>query len=217
MSITAIALLAALNGPPAQEPAAPRVDTRSEMRVVAADRDGPGDLDKDGDGIITREEFSAPMGDAFDRLDADDDGRLSAGELAAGPGGRDGPGRRVMMFGGPGEHAVHVITAAGPAGHGAPGVMMFGGPRGPGAPGVHVFTSRTGPDGGPPPLAGPGQVFVRRFGGPDGPGEMDKDGDGKVSQDEFLAPMRDAFGRMDADRDGFLEEGEGRPAPPPAD
>lgn len=186
MSITAIALLAVLNGAPDQDPAAPRVETRSEIRIITADGQGPGRLDKDGDGVITREEFSAPMGDAFDRLDADHDGRLSTEELAAGHGGPDGPGHRAMMLGGPG------------------------------GPGFQVFTLRSGPGGGPMP-GGPGHVFVRRLGGPDGPGEMDKNGDGRVSQDEFLAPLIETFQRMDADRDGFLDEGEGRPAPPPAD
>ena len=66
---------------------------------------------------------------------------------------------------------------------------------------------------------GPGnqQVFVRRFGGPDGPGQMDTNGDGKVSEEEFLAPLREAFGNMDADHDGFLDEGEGHRAPPSGD
>lgn len=228
MSIFAVAFLAALSGAPTQDEAAPRVETRSEIRIVTADGEGPGRLDADGDGVVTREEFSAPMGNAFDRLDADDDGRLSTEELASGH-GEGGPGRRVMMMGGPGGHGgpgVHVFSSreGGAGGHGAPGVMMFGGPDGPGGPGgdVRVFTFRhDGPEGGPPQVGpdGPGshQVFVRRFGGPDGPGEMDKDGDGKVSQDEFLAPLREAFGRMDADHDGFLDEGEGHPTPPSAD
>ena len=220
MSIIAIALLAALNGASTQDEAAPRVETRSEIRIVTADGEGPGRLDRDGDGVVTREEFSAPMGNAFDRLDADHDGRLSTEDLAAGHGGPEGPGRRVMMFGGPGgpdgpgEHDVRIITRDGAGGHGAP-MMIHGGP---GGPGVQIFTSRSGPDGGPTP-GGPGshQVFVRHFGGPDGPVEMDKDGDGKVSQDEFLAPLREAFGRMDADHDGFLDEGEDHPARPSAD
>lgn len=236
MSVIAIALLAALNGGAAQDQHGPRVETRSEVRIVNMGGDSPGRLDADGDGVVTREEFSAPMGDAFDRLDANDDGRLSTEELTDGH-GEGGPGHRMMMMGGPGGPGVQVFTSGlrpggpgGPGVHvitregGSPGVMMFGGPDGPGGPGgdVQVFTFRSGgPEGGPPPMgpkgSGSPQVFVHRFGGPDGPGEMDKDGDGKVSQDEFLAPLREAFGRMDADNDGFLEEGEGRPTPPPAD
>ena len=223
MSVIAITLLAALTGGVAQEEAGPRVETRSEVRIINMGADGPGRLDADGDGVVTREEFTAPLGDAFDRLDADDDGRLSTEELAAGH-GEGGPGHRMMMMGGPGGPggpAVHIVTREG--GLGGPGMMMFGGPEGHGGPGgdVQVFTFRSGgPEAGPPHMGphGPGsrQVFVRRFGGPDGPGDLDKDGDGKVSQDEFLAPLRETFGHMDADDDGFLDEGEDRPTPPPA-
>ena len=225
MSIVAAALLTALNAAPAQEEA-PRVETRSEIRIVTTGEDGPGRLDADGDGVVTREEFSAPMGAAFDRLDANHDGRLSSEELAASRGGprdhvimRDGPvgpgGPDFHVFtarldgpGGPGEGDVRIITR-----DGGPGMAMRDRPGGPGRD-AEVFMFRRGPEGGP---GGPGghQVFVRRFGGPDGPGEMDKDGDGKVSQAEFLAPMIEAFGRMDADRDGFLDDRED--APPPAD
>lgn len=242
MSVIAIALLAALGGAAPQDQAEPRVETRSEIRIVSAGGEGHGRLDADGDGVVTREEFSAPMGSAFDRLDANDDGRLTTEELAAGH-GEGGPGHRVMMMGGPGGPGgpgvqvftsrmggpggpdgpgVHIITReGGPSGHGAPGMMMFGGPGGPGGD-VQVFTFRSGgTEGGPAHMGpqGPGshQVFVRRFGGPDGPGEMDKDGDGKVSQEEFLAPLREAFGHMDADNDDFLDEGEGHPTPPSAD
>jgi len=256
MSVIAIALLAALNGTAPQDQAGARVETRSEVHVVNMGGDGPGRLDADGDGVVTREEFSAPMGSAFDRLDANDDGRLSTEELAASH-GEGGPGHRVMVMGGPdgpggpGERDVHVITRdGGPGGPGGSGVQVFtsrmGGPGGPGGPGVQivtrdgpggpgghgmpmvfqsgggeggavqVFTTRSGPDGGSMP-GGPGQhqMVVRSFGGPDGPGDMDKDGDGKVSQEEFLAPLREVFGRMDADHDGFLDEGEG-PTPPPS-
>lgn len=230
MSIIAAALLAVLNAAPAQDDD-PRVETRSEIRIITTDGEGPGRLDADGDGVVTREEFSAPMGNAFDRLDTNDDGRLSAEELAAnrggprdhvimrdGPGGPRGPGgpgfniftSRVEGPDGPGEHDVRIITR-----DGGPGVMMLDGPGGRGGDAEVFVIRRDGPEGGP---GGPGQhrVFVRRFGGPDGPGEMDKDGDGKVSQAEFLAPLTETFARMDADGDGFLDDGEGAPPPAPS-
>jgi Ca2+-binding EF-hand superfamily protein len=50
-------------------------------------------------------------------------------------------------------------------------------------------------------------VEIRRFGGPGG-GDMDTNDDGRVTEDEFLAPLREAFQRMDEDRDGALDDGE---------
>lgn len=65
-------------------------------------------------------------------------------------------------------------------------------------------------------------IHLDRPGGPDGPGErhvrviemrhdgasLDANGDGKTSFDELVAPMRRHFEEMDADRSGFIEEGE---------
>lgn len=210
MTIAAIALFAALAGSPALTQDAPRPETRSEVRIVTLggpDGHGPGRLDSDGDGVVTREEFSAPMALAFDRMDADHDGRLTTEELAAGhrEGGPGGPGVRVMTMGGPG----------GPGGH----PMMFrrGHEEG-GDADVFVIRRDGGAEGGPPPgPGGPGErrVEIRRFGGPDGHGAMDANGDGKISEDEFLAPMREAFQSMDADHDGSLDDSEEPHGPPP--
>ena len=56
---------------------------------------------------------------------------------------------------------------------------------------------------------GPPAIFRTTTG--EGPGDLDKDGDGKVSEEEFLAPMREAFRNMDKDRSGALEAGEHGP------
>ena len=57
-------------------------------------------------------------------------------------------------------------------------------------------------------VGGDTRIEVRQMGGPGGHGDMDKDGDGKISEAEFTGPLREAFLRMDADRSGFIEEGE---------
>ncbi len=204
MSIAALALLAALTGSP-QVDAAPRIESRSELRIVTADGEGPGRMDTDGDGVITREEFSTPMGAAFDRLDADHDGRLTTEELAAGHGDGHGGAPHVMMMRRP-------VAPDGHGGHGGP--MIFHG--GPESGDVQVFSFRRGEHEGHGP-DGPDErrVEVRRFGGPQGHDGMDTDNDGKVSEAEFLAPLREAFQNMDADHDGSLEAGEGHHAPPP--
>jgi hypothetical protein len=207
MSISSIALIAALAALPMGQDAEPRVETRSEVRIVnVGGPDGPGRLDADEDGFVTREEFTAPLSNAFDRIDADDDGRLSAEELRSHNGdaeGHDGPVVLEMRRGGPG-----VRMFGGRGGHGPGDVMMFHG--GPGGGDREVFVMRRGGPGGDVEAHGPGErrIEIRRFGGPDGHGDMDANDDGRVTEDEFVAPLREAFLRMDADRDGALEDGE---------
>ncbi|RZJ01517.1 MAG: hypothetical protein EON90_02750 [Brevundimonas sp.] len=207
--LSILALSAALMQEP---PAPPAPETRTRV-FVRSTGDGPG-LDKDGDGQVTREEFSAPMADAFADLDKNSDGRLSTDELASGPGepgdhvfvvgGRDGPG-------GPG--GPRRVELRGPRGGmgDVREVIVLGGPEGTtglnGLNGLHSGrTMQFGrPDGGP----GESRIEIRRMGGPEGgPDRLDKDGDGKVSEAEFTSPLREAFARMDADRSGFIEEGE---------
>lgn len=197
--LTLIALSALLmQDPPAPPapPAPPEVHTRLMMMG-----DGPGPLDRDGDGQISREEFSAPMNDHFARMDKDSDGRLSTEEMSAGhgagahvflrgPGGHGAPGARhieLRRSGPPGEHAQHEIVIRAPGGEGGPHIIHM--PRGADGPGEH-------------------NVIVRRFGGPDGEHRMDADNDGRISEAEFTGPLREAFTRMDADHSGFIEEAE---------
>ena len=240
MSLATIVLISALGGSPALQSEAPRIETRSEVRIVTSGGPGTGSLDADNDGVVTREEFSAPMTTAFDRLDADHDGRLTTEELAAGQGegghgGPEGPGPQVMILreGPGGPEGGPMMFHGGPEGAGPQVMILRDGPGGPeggpmmfhggGEGGAQVFMFRHGgPEGGPPPgPGGPGQrrVEIRRFAGPEGPGQLDTDNDGKVSEAEFLAPMREAFKSMDADSDGSLDESEephGPPPPPPA-
>lgn len=202
--LTFIALSAVLM----QEPPTPPAPHEVRTRVMVMGADGPGSLDKDGDGQVSREEFAAPMNDHFGRMDTNGDGRLSTEELSGGH-GPAGEGGMMVFHGGPhgapGAHRFEmrrphpggesgareeheIVVVRGGAGHGMPHVMHRPGHGGP--DGETRFEIRT--------MGGEGQ----------GHGEMDKDGDGRISEAEFTSPLRDAFARMDADRSGFIEEGE---------
>ncbi|TPW05876.1 MAG: hypothetical protein FD125_513 [bacterium] len=236
--LTLIALSAILTQQTPAPPAPPEVHTR----VMVMGADGPGGLDKDGDGQITREEFAAPMNDHFARMDANRDGRLSTEEMSAGHDAMGGGDHHVRVMrgpGGPGEHEIRVI--GGPGGPGAPGVRHFemrrahpGGEAGehaahaghneertmvfvggePGPGGEREIVIHGGPGGhaimgGPHGEGGPGErIEIRRIGGHGGENDLDADNDGKISEAEFSAPLREAFARMDADHSGFIEAGE---------
>lgn len=218
LPLAAALTLAVQDPPPPPPPPTPPAPHRVMMF-----KQGPG-LDADGDGYVTREEFTAPMTGHFGQMDKDGDGRLSTDELTAG-----GPGRHDVMIrhggpmagpGGPGEGGPHVFVMGGP-GNGevrtwtsedgkevrveAHTIVMHGGP---GAPPVPPH-----PPHAPGAPAAPGARFVIHTtggadGAPGGPADLDADGDGRVSEAEFLAPMREGFRKVDADESGFLEEGE---------
>ncbi len=221
--LTVIALSAVLM----QEPPAPPAPLEVRTRVMVMGADGPGGLDKDGDGQVSREEFAAPLNDHFGRMDKNGDGRLSTEELTAGQGvmggdhdviiprGPGGPeGHRFQMRRHPGgEDGVHAEHA----GDGERRVMVFsGGPGGSG--GEREIVIHGGPGGAammapPHEEGGPGErIEIRRMGGPGGEhgggDDLDADNDGRISEAEFSAPLREAFARMDADRSGFIEAGE---------
>lgn len=210
--LTLIALTAVLMQDPPPPPAPP--ETRTRVMVIGPQ--GPGSLDKDGDGQVSREEFAAPMNDHFGRMDKDGDGRLSTDELSTGAGMAE-DGAVMIRRGGDGHHFELRRSADGPGGErtmvfaGGPGgepgerEIVIHAPGGPGAP--HIFHAPG--HGGPGGPGGDARFEIRTIGGPgNGPGEMDKDGDGRLSEAEFTAPLRDAFARMDADHSGFIEEGE---------
>lgn len=217
LTLLNLAAVLTLQTPPAPPP--PQ-HMRTETRVmIMGDHDGPGDLDRDGDGQLSREEFTAPMNDVFARMDTDGNGRLSQEERRAGP-GPDGPGddHEMMIFrgpegggGGPMSHRME-MHRAGP--DGAPGerheerIMVITD----GAPGDHggehnVFLRRAGPEGGPMAwheADGDTRIEIESTDGND----LDTDGDGRISEAEFLAPVRAAFARMDTDHSGTIDTAE---------
>jgi hypothetical protein len=217
------ALALAVQDPPAPPPPHPPL----APRVMMFSHADPGGLDENGDGFISRDEFAAPMTDHFARLDKDGDGRLSKDEMHGGMGEHDVMIRRgapMAWTGAPGEDGRHVFVVTGGDGEGETHTWTSEDGR---EVRVETRVVRGGPGMAPmpphPPMPphAPGaphpegaSVFVHRVGGPDGgavftgPGEMDRDGDGRVTEAEFLAPMREAFARMDADGSGALEEGE---------
>lgn len=183
-AIAALMLIA----PPA---GAQEAGTRTETRVMVLNGSGgEGGLDHDGDGFVTREEFLMPMMTAWTRIDAEGAGRVPTEALAR---GGEGGGRHVFMFrsgeDGPMEWR----------GEGGPVVIE----RSDGANGETRVEVRRIVRGGPGGEHGPRIMMLG-----DGAGAMDADGDGRVSEAEFLARMREAFRQMDADGSGYLEEGE---------
>ena len=134
--------------------------------------------------------------------------------IHSGPGGPDGPpgaeGRRETWREWSARRGQQPGGGDGSAG--APPRIELRRADGPGSePRVMVFS---GPEGlaelvGGPGEGGPGQrIEIRRVGGPGGENDLDADNDGKISEAEFSAPLREAFARMDADRSGFIEAGE---------
>ena len=218
LTLLNLAAVLTMQTPPAPPPA-PQVRTETRVMVMG-DHDGPGGLDKDGDGQLTREEFAGPMNDVFARMDTDGNGRLSTEELRAGH-GPGGP--REMIFrrgpdGAEGRPRVHRMEIHRDGPEGAPGerheerimVITDGAAGAPG--GDHeVFVHRMGPGGGPMTWHGADgetRVEFQHLNDGEGGNDLDTDGDGRISEAEFLAPMRAAFARMDADGSGTIEASE---------
>lgn len=179
-------------------------------------------MDSNGDGRLSTEEMTTGHGAMGEG--GNHDVRIMRGP--GGPGmhrghaasagaahaehGADGNREVRIMRGAPGAHGAHGESGAGRT-------MVFTS----GEPGARIereIVVHGGPDGHPAmghgaqAEGGPGQrIEIRRMGGPGSPGGhdgLDTDGDGKISEAEFSAPLREAFARMDADSSGFIEAGE---------
>lgn len=210
--LTLITLSAVLMQDPAAPPPPP-APHEVRTRVMVMGSDAPGSLDKDGDGEVSREEFAAPMNDHFAQMDKNGDGRLSTEELTAGR--RPGGEHDVMIMrrpGGPGEHNIEVRAfgdgASWTEAGGKRAVFISGEPGAREEREIVIHGPGRGPDGREWTGDGERRIEVVTVGGEDGKAEMDKDGDGKISEAEFTAPLREAFGNMDADHSGFIEDGE---------
>jgi Ca2+-binding EF-hand superfamily protein len=144
-------------------------------------------LDKNGDGKVSRDEFTGRPA-MFDRVDANGDGYLEAAEIkalvasapkqaAAAVTGR--PGSRIMAMDKDGDGRVSRGEYAG-----APAVFDRLDSNGDG------FLGKEEADDGP-------RVMLEQLRG------MDANGDSKLSRDEFRGPAQ-RFERLDADKDGFV-------------
>ncbi len=132
-------------------------------------------LDKDGDGKISKDEAPERMKENFDRLDANGDGFIVIEEFQRVMGAMRGQG-------GEGGRKPEGDAASRPGGEGRPRDGADGRPR-------------DGADGRPRDGAG----LAARF------KELDKDGDGKISKEEAPERMRDNFDRIDSNSDGFID------------
>lgn len=159
---------------------------------------GPGRLDKNGDGKITKDEAPARMQERFDAVDANKDGALDPQELQAARGkhGAQSGAERIKRLDKNGDGKI--------AKDEAPAPMQ-----------KHFDAIDTNKDG----YADAEELKAARDkrmhkGGPgQGPragmlGPVDADGDGKVSQAEFTSTAQSWFKRMDANNDGAVTKEE---------
>ncbi len=160
---------------------------------------GMGVMDTNEDGTISREEWTGD-GETFDRLDRNDDGLLARDEIqrqfggGRGRGGRGAdPQARFQGLDSDGDGRVSQQEFPGPA-------QMFETMDADGDGFItleEMQNSRPGRGG-----RGRGAAML----------QMDEDGDGKVSRDEWTRPS-EAFDRLDADDDGFITREEMRRRP----
>ena len=148
-------------------------------------------LDQNKDGVLTADEVPEKGKERFEHMqkaaDKDEDGKVSKEEfIAHAKKMREEHGKRGRRPGGP------EMRGRGDRHHG-PGMRGPGGPgmRGPGGPGMR------GPGG--PGMRGPGGPEMRDFPKPDLKkvfSHIDKDDDGKLTEEEFVEGMKAVHARL---------------------
>ncbi|HRJ11458.1 MAG TPA: EF-hand domain-containing protein, partial [Prosthecobacter sp.] len=162
--------------------------------------------DKDGDGKISKEEFKSLSqrddGDErFSRMDTNGDGFVDQSEMAAiGERMRRGPGGPPESPGSKSEGGFRRPPSENPEGKPAPEGERPPGPPGERPPGDRPQGDR--PPGGPGMGPNPEEIY----------GRMDKNSDGFVDKDEYVAFAREEieqrFGRLDENADGKISKEE---------
>ncbi|MFC1806182.1 hypothetical protein ACFL09_04290 [Planctomycetota bacterium] len=148
-------------------------------------------LDKDGDGAISREEYKGTDA-VFGKLDPDGDGVVSAEEGAK-------AARYMMLITWDLVDRDELFKALDKDGDGnITAEEMKAAPLAEILSKATMDARRT--------LAGGGAGGAGAAGGL--VGRLDKDGDGKISRDEFPAEHLDKFDRMDRNKDGFIDADE---------
>ena len=144
-------------------------------------------LDKDGDGAVSREEYKGTDA-VFARLDADGDGTVSGEEAA-----RSARYMMLIMWDLVDREALFKALDANADGSISAEEMKA-------APLAEIMAKAM--KGARAQLAGGGGQaagWVQR---------LDKDGDGKLSREEFPEQRRDMFDRLDRNQDGFVDADE---------
>jgi len=147
-------------------------------------------FDKDGDGTVSKEEFPGPQ-DRFTKLDSNGDGVIDAGEAPTGrPHHGKGRGNIIHKFDKNGDGQVSRDEFPGPD-------ECFASLDTNGDGNIDATEAAQTP-GRPCPQWKRGGNFIQKF---------DKDGDGKVSKDEFPGP-EERFTRLDSNGDGYIDSSE---------
>jgi len=174
------------------------------------------DMDADGDGKVSREEFRGPP-DAFDRLDTNGDGSLDRTECEQARRGPGGFGGRGAPGGGPGNRLLERLRQLDKDGDGKVSAEEYQG---------RIPFERLDRNGdgfldeqdAPQDRGGRGQGGRGRGLSPQALQRFDRDGDGKVTREEF--PGGDErFDALDVNGDGVLTEADLQAPPqgPPGD